>query len=267
MVGDVVQQGNVELFAGSHRRQAQVHRAHAAVGLLQQHFAGAAAALEDARLIAPRAVEIGGIVVRGRFGQQGGQVPTGQLGAAVAQAALAGRVGVLDAAILAEQHQAFVHALDDHAQVPGLLGAGLAGGAEVELGTHAGDDFGQAQRLGDVVGGALVETGHDVLGLGAGADKNDRDVAGGRVGLQAAAGFQAVQAGQHDVEQDQVGLDPLGEIEGALAGNGNEGAVTLAAQHVLQQAQAGRRVVDDQDRGLARGRCGLESRVVHRVTG
>jgi hypothetical protein len=50
---------------------------------------------------------------------------------------------------------------------------------------------------------------------------------GGRMRLQAAAGFQAVDAGHDDVEQHQVGLDALGDVERALARGGDEGLVAL----------------------------------------
>jgi hypothetical protein len=78
--------------------------------------------------------------------------------------------------------------------------------AQAQLGAHAGADFFHAQRLGDVVGGADVEAGHDVVGLAARAHEDHRDARGGRMRLQAAAGFQAVHAGHDDVEQHQVGL-------------------------------------------------------------
>ncbi len=140
-------------------------------------------------------------------------------------------------------------------QALGLLLLAFAAAAQAQLGAHAGAHLGHAHRLGDVVGGAGVEAGDDVVGFAAGADEYDGDVGGVGLALQAAADFQAVEVRQDDVEQDQVGLDAGGDVERALAGIGDEGLVALLAHHVLQQPEAVGSVVDDQNRGLAR-RCG-----------
>jgi hypothetical protein len=61
-----------------------------------------------------------------------------------------------------------------------------------------GDD-----RLGDVVVGARLETGHHVVGVGLGGDDDDRHDA---LGAQGPAHVEAGHVGQAQVEQHQVGL-------------------------------------------------------------
>jgi len=80
-------------------------------------------------------------------------------------------------------------------------------------------------------------------------------VGGIRRALEAAADFQPVEIGHAHVKQDQVGLHAQRDVQCTFAGAGDEGLVTLLAHHVLQQAHAVGRVVDDQNGGLARGNC------------
>jgi len=128
----------------------------------------------------------------------------------------------------------------------------VAAAAQAQLGAHPHADFGHAHRLGDVVGCAGVEAGHDVVGLAAGADEDDGDVGGVGRALEAAADFQPVEVGQDHVEQDQVWLHAHGDVECALAGAGHERLVSLLPHHVLQQPEAVGGIVDDQNGGLAR---------------
>jgi hypothetical protein len=238
VVGDVVQQGDEQAVGRVHRRHRQVHRAQAAVAVADQYLAGAVADRFHRRA----AVRIGVLP-----GQQLGQRAAHQFVRRIAEVAVAGRVRVLDAAAALDDQEALVHAVDDHAQAVRLFLLGVAAAGQAQLGAHAGADFFHAQRLGNVIGGADVETGHDVLGLAARAHEDHRNARRGRVGFHAAAGFQSVHAGQDDVEQHQVGLDALGDLERALTRSGDEGLVTLAQHHRAQQGEIVRRVVDDEN--------------------
>lgn len=67
------------------------------------------------------------------------------------------------------------------------------GGAAAEQGAHAREQFGQPERLGDVVVGAGVEADHGVHFVGArGQDQNREAVP---LGTQPPAHLQAVHAG------------------------------------------------------------------------
>ena len=74
----------------------------------------------------------------------------------------------------------------------------------------------QRERLGDVVVGAELEA-HDLVELVvAGGQEQDRCL--GPDGAQPAEHLEAVDAGQADVEQDEVGRLVGGELEPLLAG-------------------------------------------------
>ena len=57
------------------------------------------------------------------------------------------------------------------------------------------------KRLGDVVVGACLQAGDHVMRVGARGDHDDRDVAGA---AQLAGALEAVDVGQHQVDQDDV---------------------------------------------------------------
>ena len=69
---------------------------------------------------------------------------------------------------------------------------------------HPRDQRRLVDRLGQVLVGAGLEAGDDVLGIGLGGDQDDRHERQRRVGLEPTADLDAVQLGHHDVEQDQV---------------------------------------------------------------
>ena len=82
---------------------------------------------------------------------------------------------------------------------------GELGGAldPAEQGVGARDDLAHPERLGDVVVGADAEPHEDVGLVVAGGEHEHRDRADG---LDAAAHLEPVEAGQHDVEDDEVGV-------------------------------------------------------------
>jgi len=84
---------------------------------------------------------------------------------------------------------------------------------------HTGHQLARAERLGQVVVGAHLKPHHQVqLGV-SGGEHEDGD---GAVPLDAPAHLEAVEAGEHDVEDHQVGTDPLhqrhrrGPVDGHL---------------------------------------------------
>ena len=128
----------------------------------------------------------------------------------------------------------------------GLL-VGLHGAAQDRL--DAGDDLVEAERLGDVVVAAGVQARDLVLGLVLGGEEEDRrGVAGAAQPLRDA---EAVHVGEHDVEDDEVGLflehgrDRLGAV-----GDGPD-LESGESQARDEQVADVRLVVDDQD-----ARCG-----------
>jgi hypothetical protein len=103
------------------------------------------------------------------------------------------------------------------------------------------------ERLGDVVVGAHAEAEHHVALLAPGGDHDDRDAAGDGVHLERAAHVEAVEAGEQEVEDDQVGALAAHALEAALAVGRRGHREALAGQVVLDRFQDVRFVFDDDD--------------------
>lgn len=84
------------------------------------------------------------------------------------------------------------------------FGVGAAEATAAEHGAHAGDDFAGAERFADVVIGAEAEADDEVALVVFGGDHDDESVAQEGVGLDGAAEFQAVEAREHEVEEDDL---------------------------------------------------------------
>ena len=78
-----------------------------------------------------------------------------------------------------------------------------------------------AKRFGDVVGSAHLKAGNDVGFAIFSRQHDDGDVARVGVGLQLAEDFNAVDARQHEIQKDDVGLAPLEGGQGVLSVVGN----------------------------------------------
>ena len=100
------------------------------------------------------------------------------------------------------------------------------------------------EGLDQVVVGAAVEAVDAVLGLGPGGQHQDRHVA---VGAQAPADLDAVEPGQAEVEDDQVGDEAGGDVERLDAVGGGADLVALVAQRAAQDVGDLGVVLDDQD--------------------
>ena len=89
------------------------------------------------------------------------------------------------------------------------------------------DELPGAERLGEVVVGADGEP-DDEVGLGvAGGEHQDGHRA---VALDAPAHLEAVEAREHQVEDDEVGTEPLARLDAARAVGGDLDGEALAAE-------------------------------------
>jgi len=99
-----------------------------------------------------------------------------------------------------------------------------------------GDEIDGPQRKARGFGGDVVE----------GGDEDDRDVGGPLVGLQPAADLEAVHAGHHDVEQDDVRRRESCDFQRPLAACGRDDIV-FAAEEFDQDVDIHLRVIHHQN--------------------
>ena len=114
-------------------------------------------------------------------------------------------------------------------------------------GLDAGDEFARAERLGDVVVGAEFES-EDAVGFAALCGQKNYGH-GGEAGRLAngAANFQAVFAGDHDVEHEERGALAFGVGEDVGAGGINAHREAFVFQVMADEAGNVRIVFDDED--------------------
>ena len=132
-------------------------------------------------------------------------------------------------------------------------------GRSLEDPPDADDELGGAERLREVVVGAVLETGDAVDGRAAGRQHEDRDVA---VGLPAdrADDGAAVELGEHEVEDDQGGIVVLDRGQRGRPVAGGHDLVPLALQVRAHEPDDLRVVVDDEDRSSRTVRGGSHRR-------
>ena len=127
-----------------------------------------------------------------------------------------------------------------------LAGACRRGGllAAPQDGPDARDELAAAERLGQVIVGAHLQTDHAIDLVAFGGQHDDRDV---RLGAQRAAQRQAVLARQHQVEQDEIDA-AVGQhlVHGAAVCRGADPEAFLG-QRARDQIADLAMVVDDQD--------------------
>ena len=130
--------------------------------------------------------------------------------------------------------------LDDRG---GLLFAGVP--AQDRLDPQ--DDLARAERLGDVVVGAELEA-DDAVELLALRGQHDERQAGGRgVALEQARELEAVEARQHQIEDDEVGETAANRLESAVAPAFDRHSEAGALEVELQHFGDVRLVFDDQN--------------------
>ena len=108
-------------------------------------------------------------------------------------------------------------------------------------------ELARAERLDDVVVGADLETGDPVLLLAARGEHDDGQV--GALGPQPSADLEAVDAGQHEVEDDEVGRRGRRDREGGQAVGRVRGLEPVATQVAEDDLGHGEVVVDDEHAG------------------
>ncbi len=166
--------------------------------------------------------------------------------AAQHMAALA--VQVDDRAVVAVEHQDAVAGRFEQAAMADLgIVQGDLGLAQRQVGAHPRHQLLDLERLADAVDAAGGEGRHAAVDIGQRGHEDDRDVAAVVARLQAAAGFEAVEVGHHDVEQDQVRPGEADAVEGFEPAQRHQDFVAMAFEVADQDAEIGRVVVDDQD--------------------
>ena len=108
---------------------------------------------------------------------------------------------------------------------PGRLLAGRS--AAAEQGAHPGGELARAERLGHVVVRTEVEAEQHVVLLGPGGQHQHREVG---LAAQDPADVEAVDAGQHHVEHEQVGLQAADLLERRAAVVDDDDLVVLALE-------------------------------------
>ena len=106
------------------------------------------------------------------------------------------------------------------------------------------------ERLDEVVVGAGAQAADLLLHLALGGEHDDRDV--GRAALLApdlGRDLVAIELGQHDVEEDQVGRLGAPQPEALRPIARDDDVVALLLQRVLQESLDIRVVIDDEDLG------------------
>ena len=117
--------------------------------------------------------------------------------------------------------------------------------AAADEGTQAGEQLGEGERLDQVIVGAAVEAGDPIVeGAARGQHQDRRPDA---VAAQAPAGLEAVDPGQHHVEDDGVVVGGARHQQGALAFVGDVDVQPFLAQPATQQGRHLHLVLDDQD--------------------
>ena len=115
--------------------------------------------------------------------------------------------------------------------------------AATQPGADAGDQLLRLERLDDVVVGAGLEADHDVDRVGAGGEHDDRHAG---LGPDPAAHLHAVEAREHDVEQDEVGTVLAEGAERPRAVGDVRDLESLVAQDDAEHLRQRQVVVDDE---------------------
>ena len=105
---------------------------------------------------------------------------------------------------------------------------GVSDGAAAQQRPHPGEQFGEPERLGDVVVGAGVEADDGVHLVDAGGEDQHRGAV--PFGTHPAGHLQAVHLGQAEVKNDQVDAPLQCPLEGLRAVGAHLNLIALPAQ-------------------------------------
>jgi hypothetical protein len=119
--------------------------------------------------------------------------------------------------------------------------------AHRQMRSNAGEHFFGLEWFVDEVHGAEIEAARLLKRFVECREKNDRGIARARIGLETGAGFEPVDVGHHDVEQDEIGPRALGDRDRVLAAARGEQTVALPLERLIEHVQIRRVVVDEQD--------------------
>src|SRR5262252_3217492 len=122
---------------------------------------------------------------------------------------------------------------------------------DVELRADAGEELGAVDRLGQELADAAVHALEPRVEVVTGGEEDDRDA--GAAVAQRGADLEAVHAGHHDVEQDQVDTPLADHAQAFLARVGLLRAVSLALQQAGGNVARTGVVVDHEDAGWLGG--------------
>ncbi len=111
---------------------------------------------------------------------------------------------------------------------------------------HAGEEHPGAEGLGHVIVGAELQARHDVGLLALGREHDDGDALRRLVGLEHPADLEPVEAGQHQVEDDEIGPVGAGGLDGLLAGADRYDIVAVLREIVPDKLEDILFIIDDQ---------------------
>jgi hypothetical protein len=121
----------------------------------------------------------------------------------------------------------------------------LAGEAHAtQEGLDPRQQLAHAERLGQVVVGPHLQAHHAIHFVGARRQHQDRDV---HLLAQNAAHLKAVQAREHHIEHDEVGLLATGDGEGGMAVGGGHDRVSLTVEVIGERLDQRRLIFDHQN--------------------
>ncbi len=118
--------------------------------------------------------------------------------------------------------------------------------AAAQHGPDARGEHPRAERLGHVVGGTELEPDHHVRFAALGREHDDGDAPRLGVGLEPAADLEPVDAGQHEVEHDEVRQPRARRGQRVFPAGDHRHAVAFLVQVVLDELEDVALVVDDE---------------------
>ena len=122
-----------------------------------------------------------------------------------------------------------------------------------QVSPEAGQDLLLVERFGDIIHSAGFKSLEFVVKAIEGGHENYRDRVGGRVVFETAAGFEPINTGHHDIEEDDVGKFSGDQLQGPLAAVGNENVKIRFLQDPQEYFQVGRLVINNKNGILGRG--------------